>query len=69
MAKETKNLGRIDRVVRMIIAIILAILILSNILGNWGNIVLFGLVAFFGYTSLASTCVIYKIFGKSTYKG
>ena len=67
MAKETKNLGRVDRVIRMVIAILCAFVILSNVLGNWGNLILFGLTAFIGYTSLASSCPIYRIVGKSTY--
>ena len=45
MAKDSRNVGRIDRIIRMVIAIILAIVILSNYLGNWGNLVLFALVA------------------------
>jgi hypothetical protein len=68
MAKETKNVGRIDRVIRMIIAVILAIIILSNNIGQWGNLILFAFVALLGYTSLASTCPIYSILGKSTLK-
>lgn len=66
MAKDSRNVGRIDRIIRMVIAIILAIVILSNYLGNWGNLVLFALVAIVGYTSLAATCPIYKIIGKNT---
>ena len=68
MAKETKNVGRLDRVIRLVIAVILAIIILSNYVGNTGNLILFALVAIFGYTSLASTCPVYKMLGKSTYK-
>jgi len=68
MAKETKNVGRIDRIIRMVIAVILAIIILSNYDGDWGNIILFALVAILGYTSLASTCPIYSVLGKSTFK-
>jgi len=68
MAKETKNVGRIDRVIRMIIAVILAIIVLSNIVGQWGNLILFAFVAILGYTSLSSTCPLYSIIGKSTFK-
>jgi len=68
VAKETKNVGRLDRVIRLVIAVILAIIILSNYVGNTGNLILFALVAIFGYTSLASTCPVYKMLGKSTYK-
>jgi hypothetical protein len=68
MAKEMKNLGRLDRVIRMVIAVMLAIVVLSNVMGGWGNIILFVLVAILGYTSLTSTCPIYKILGKSTFK-
>ena len=68
MAKETKNLGRLDRIVRMIVAVILAIIILSNYVGNWGNLILFACVAILGYTSLASMCPIYSMLGKSTFK-
>jgi hypothetical protein len=67
MAKDTRNVGRIDRVIRMLLAILFAFVILSNILGNWGNLVLFALTAFVGYTSLASSCPIYRMFGKSTF--
>ena len=67
MAKETKNVGRLDRVIRMLLAVLLAMVILTNYLGNWGNLILFAMVALLGYTSLASACPIYSILGKSTY--
>ena len=68
MAKETKNVGRIERVIRMVIAVILSIIILSNYVNNWVNLILFALVAILGYTSLASSCPVYRILGKSSYK-
>ena len=67
MAKESKNVGRLDRIARMSIAIFLTIVILSSYFGNWINLILFVLVALFGYTRLASTCPVYKLIGKNTY--
>ncbi len=68
MAKNSRNVGRIDRVIRMILAFIIAFIILSNYFGNTINLILFALTAFIGYTSLAASCPIYSLFGKSTIK-
>jgi hypothetical protein len=63
-----KNLGSIDRVIRMTIAIILAVLYFSgSIVGPVGLIVL-ALAAILAFTSIVSFCPLYRPFNLSTVK-
>ena len=61
-----KNMGTIDKVVRVIIAAIIAILYFTNVLTGTLGIVLLILAGVFVLTSLISFCPIYRIFGLST---
>ena len=61
-----KNMGTVDKVIRILIAIIVAILYFTNVItGTWG-IVLLILAGVFVLTSLISFCPLYTIFGCST---
>ena len=61
-----KNMGKYDKVVRIIIAILSIALYFGNIVtGTWG-IVLLVVAAILVFTSLMGTCPIYAIFGYST---
>jgi hypothetical protein len=61
-----KNVGSIDRMIRLILALVIVILFLSNIIqGTWG-IVLLVLAGIFVLTSLFSFCPLYVLFGMST---
>lgn len=64
-----KNLGNADRIIRLCIAGVLALLWFQNIItGTWG-IVALAVAAVFVLTSFVSWCPIYAMFGiKSTPK-
>lgn len=61
-----KNVGKNDKTIRLIAAIVIAILILTGVLtGAWAWIL--GIVAvFLALTSVISFCPIYKVLGIST---
>ena len=61
-----KNMGTIDKVVRVTIAAIIAILYFTNLIAGTLGIVLLILAGVFALTSLISFCPIYSIFGLST---
>ena len=61
-----KNMGTIDKVVRVTIAAIIAILYFTNVITGTLGIVLLILAGVFVLTSLISFCPIYRIFGLST---
>ena len=64
----TKNMGKTDRIVRLVVAIVLTLLILVKALtGTWA--IILGIVAVIFYlTSAASFCPIYLPFKISTNK-
>ena len=58
-----KNLGNADRIIRLCIAGLLAVLWFQNIItGTWG-IVALAVAAVFVLTSLVSWCPLYALFG------
>lgn len=61
-----KNMGKTDKTVRLIAAIVIAVMLLTGILhGAWGWIL--GIVAvIFAATSAISFCPLYKLIGIST---
>ncbi|GAP70151.1 hypothetical protein BA6E_121609 [Bacteroidales bacterium 6E] len=60
------NVGKTDRIVRGIIAIILAILYIKKTLeGTWGDIAL-ALAILLGITSLRRCCPLYALLGFGT---
>lgn len=61
-----KNMGTADRVIRILLAIVIAVLYFTGtVTGTWG-IVLLILGAAFLITSLVSFCPLYLPFGLST---
>lgn len=61
-----KNVGNLDRIVRVVLAIIFAALYFSGTLtGTWG-LVLLTLGAIFLLTSLVGFCPIYTLVGLNT---
>lgn len=61
-----KNMGNIDRVLRTLLAVAIAILYFSNVItGTFGIVLLVVAVVFLG-TSLISSCPLYSLFGWST---
>ncbi|WP_367389150.1 DUF2892 domain-containing protein [Lewinella sp. LCG006] len=61
-----KNMGNIDRGIRVIVAIIIAALYFTGTLTGTLGIVLLVLAAVFVLTSFVSFCPLYTIFGLST---
>lgn len=56
-----KNVGGIDRILRILIGVIFIALALTGTIGNWGYIGILPLL-----TGVLSTCPLYPLFGIST---
>ena len=63
-----QNLGSFDRIIRVIIAIVIAALYFANVISGTVAIVLLVLAGIFILTSLVSFCPLYLPFGISTKK-
>jgi len=63
-----KNMGTIDRVVRVVIAIVLIVLYALGYISGTLGIILLVLSGIFILTSLVTTCPLYLPFGISTRK-
>lgn len=61
-----KNMGNTDRVIRTLLAVIVAVLYFTGVIGGTLAIVLGVLAGIFLLTSLVSFCPLYPIFGIST---
>ncbi|MDZ7755124.1 DUF2892 domain-containing protein [Rhodohalobacter sp.] len=64
-----KNMGNIDRGLRVVIALVVAILYFTGQISGTAAIILGILAAVFILTSLVGTCPLYLPFGLSTKKG
>ena len=62
----TKNMGTVDRVVRILIAVAVAVLYFTGQIGGTLAAVLGALAAIFVLTSLVGSCPLYLPFGLST---
>lgn len=63
-----KNMGSIDKIVRIVLALVVAVLFFTNVLTGVLGIVLLVLAGVFVLTSLISFCPLYLPFGISTCK-
>jgi hypothetical protein len=63
-----KNMGQIDKVIRLILASLFLILAITGTVEGTVAIVLIVLAVVFALTSLMSFCPLYKIFNISTCK-
>jgi len=63
-----KNMGSSDKIIRIIIAAIIAVLYFTNVITGVLGIVLLIFAAIFVLTSFISFCPLYTIFGISTEK-
>ncbi|MGB5435953.1 MAG: DUF2892 domain-containing protein [Maribacter sp.] len=63
-----KNMGSMDRIVRSVIAIVIAILYFTNIISGTIGLILLVLAGIFLFTSFISFCPLYGPFGLSTCK-
>ncbi len=61
-----KNMGSADRIIRVIIAAIVAVLYFTGTISGTLGIVLLVLAAVFVLTGLVGFCPLYKLFGMST---
>lgn len=61
-----KNVGNTDRIIRLIVAVVVAILFFNNIITGTLGIALIVLAVIFLLTGLVSFCPIYAIFGIRT---
>jgi phosphotransferase system glucose/maltose/N-acetylglucosamine-specific IIC component len=63
-----KNMGSLDRILRVLIALIIVVLYFTGIISGIWAIILLVLSGVFILTSLISTCPLYLPFGISTSK-
>ena len=61
-----KNMGTIDKVIRILIAVVVVVLYFTNVITGTLAIILLILSAIFVVTSLISFCPLYVPFGLST---
>ena len=61
-----KNVGSIDKVVRLLLAAILIVLFITNVVSGIVGYILLALAAIFVLTSLINFCPIWAIFGINT---
>ena len=61
-----KNMGSMDKIVRLIIAAVIAVLYYTNVISGTLGIVLLVLAGVFVLTSFISFCPLYAPFGLST---
>ena len=66
--KMKKNMGTIDKVIRILVAVVIAILFYTNVITGLLGIVLMVLGAIFVVTSLIIFCPLYLPFGINTGK-
>ena len=64
----TKNMGTIDRVIRIVIALTVGVLYFMGQISGTAALILGILAVVFVLTSLVSTCPLYLPFGLSTRK-
>ena len=63
-----KNMGKTDKVIRIVLALVVGLLILTGQLVGWGAVILGILAAVFIGTSVVGTCPLYIPFNISTLK-
>jgi hypothetical protein len=63
-----KNMGTIDKVVRLLVAVVFAVLYFTHVVSGTFGIVLLVLAGVFILTSLVGICPLYLLFGISTAK-
>ena len=61
-----KNMGNIDKIVRVLIAIVIAVLFVTNIISGTLGIILLVLAGVFVLTSLIGFCPLYTLVGINT---
>lgn len=67
--KLKRNIGTLDRIVRLLIAVVIAVLYFTGNLSGLTAIILGIVTAIFVVTGLVGFCPLYVLFGISTRKG
>jgi hypothetical protein len=62
----TQNMGTIDRILRLLAAVVIAALYFTNVITGTTGILLLVLAGVFVLTSLVGFCPLYPIFGVNT---
>ena len=62
------NLGSGDRIIRVMVAIVIAALYFANVISGTVALILLAVAAIFVLTSIMNFCPLYSIFGISTAK-
>lgn len=60
------NMGYIERIVRILAAVVIVVLYFTNVISGTAAIILLTIAAIFIVTSLVNFCPIYKLVGIST---
>ncbi|MDY6847452.1 MAG: DUF2892 domain-containing protein [Chloroflexota bacterium] len=63
-----KNMGSTDKIIRIALAVLVAILYFTNVISGTWAIILGVLAIVFLVTSLVGVCPLYQLFGISTRK-
>ena len=63
-----KNMGTIDKVIRVLVAVIILVLYFTHVISGTLAVILLILAAVFVVTSLLGLCPLYLLFGLSTSK-
>ena len=63
-----KNVGTIDKIIRLILAAIIIILFVTHVIAGTFGIILLIVAAILALTSLIGICPLYLLFGISTCK-
>jgi TRAP-type uncharacterized transport system fused permease subunit len=66
MTVMKKNMGNVDKTIRLLIAVVISILFLTEIISGTLGIILVIISAIFLLTSLINFCPLYALFGFST---
>lgn len=61
-----KNMGNIDKIIRILVAIVIAVLFFTNVISGTLGIILLVLAGVFVLTSLISFCPLYTLVGVDT---
>ncbi|MGQ9621479.1 MAG: YgaP family membrane protein [Bacteroidales bacterium] len=63
-----KNIGKVDRIIRVLIAMLITVLYFTKIISGTAGLVLLIIAGILMITSVTSFCGIYTLFGISTCK-
>lgn len=63
-----KNMGTIDKVIRVLVAVVILVLYFTHVISGTLAVILLILAAVFVVTSLLGLCPLYLLFGLSTRK-